>query len=216
MPFDPTPGARQYSSACERNRQPMLAVLQRVLPPAGRALELASGTGQHVAWFARHLPGWQWQPSDRTDEVFASIVAWCDGGEEGLAPLPNVARPLLLDVSSEPWPLPPEARYDLVLCTNMLHIAPWPACAAMMRGVARHLARDGVLVTYGPYLEDGIPTAPSNLEFDAWLRARDPDSGLRRREDVAAAAMDNGLRLRERIEMPANNLMLVFARHAGA
>jgi hypothetical protein len=98
----------------------------------------------------------------------------------------------------------------------MLHIAPWPACACLMRGAARHLAPRGVLVTYGPYLEDDVPTAPTNLEFDAFLRARDPGSGLRRLADVRAEAGARGLALRERIAMPANNLMLVFARDARA
>jgi len=113
-------------------------------------------------------------------------------------------------VLEEPWPLPPEARHDAILCANMLHIAPWAACGALMRGAARRLAPGGVLLTYGPYLEDEVPTAASNLEFDRWLHQRDAVSGLRRREDVEAEARAAGLRLRERVPMPANNLMLVF------
>jgi hypothetical protein len=212
MPFEPTSGARLHSVACERNRQPMLEVLQRVLPAQGRALEIASGTGQHVAWFARHLPGWHWQPTDFTEANLPSIAAWCADDGTGGGPLAKVAPPLRLDVLASPWLPGVPPPFDAILCTNMLHIAPWAACGALMRGAARHLADAGVLVTYGPYLEDEVPTAPSNLEFDAWLRRRDPASGLRRREDVVAAAAAAGLRQRERIAMPANNLMLVFER----
>jgi len=211
MPFEPTPSARLRSAAAERNREPMLAVLRRVLPARGRALEIASGTGQHVAWFAAGLPGWRWQPTDLDAANLPSIAAWCDGA--GGAALANVAPPCRLDVLDDAWPLPADApAWDAMLCANLLHIAPWAACAGLMRGAARHLAADGVLVTYGPCLEDDVPTAASNLEFDAFLRARDPASGLRRREDVCAVAADHGLRLRERVQMPANNLMLVFAR----
>jgi SAM-dependent methyltransferase len=224
MPFDETASARLHSAACERNREPMLAVLRRMLPARGRALEIASGTGQHVAWFAANLPGWHWQPTDFEDANLPSIAAWT-GGDAREPALANVAPPLRLDVRDDPWPLPAEdgdaeaaggPRYDAILCANMLHIAPWPACACLMRGAARHLAPRGVLVTYGPYLEDDVPVAPSNLEFDAFLRARDPASGLRRLADVRAEAAARGLALRERVAMPANNLMLVFARDAGA
>ena len=205
------PDQRLFSAAAERNRQPMLDVLARVLPARGRALEIASGTGQHVAWFARHLPGWEWQPTDFIADNLPSIAAWCDG-RDGEGALANVAPALRLDVLAAPWPLAADARFDAIVCTNMLHIAPAHATAALMRGAARWLGGDGVLVTYGPYLEDDVATARSNLEFDAWLRARDPASGLRRREDVVAAAAAAGLRQRERVAMPANNLMLVFER----
>jgi hypothetical protein len=211
MPSVPLPGERLSGAAAERNSQPMLEVLRRVLPARGRALEIASGSGQHVAFFARHLPGWTWQPTDFDAANLPSIAAWCDG-RDGAAPLAQVAPPLRLDVLETPWPLPPDARFDAILCTNMLHIAPWAACAALMRGAAAHLADGGVLVTYGPYLEDEVPTAPSNLEFDAWLRRRDPASGLRRREAVEREAAAAGLVPRERVAMPANNLMLVFER----
>ena len=194
---------RQHSPACERNRDPILAELRRLLPARGRALELASGTGQHVAWFAAGLPGWTWQPTDRTPDGFDSIAAWCAG-------LPNVRPPCRLDVLAGPWPPADDAPFDAVFCANMLHIAPWPACGALMRGAAARLAPGGLLLTYGPYLEDDVPAAASNLEFDAWLRARDPASGLRRREAVVAEAAAAGLLLRERLAMPANNLMLVF------
>jgi hypothetical protein len=208
--------ARLSSAACERNRQPMLEVLRRVLPPTGRALEVASGTGQHVAWFARHLPGWSWQPTDQDDRSFASIAAWCfgddvEGAQHDESPaLVNVEPPRRLDVLEKPWSV--EGHFDAIVCANMLHIAPWACCAALMRGAASHLAADGVLVTYGPYLVEGEPTAPSNLAFDVDLRARNPAWGLRDLADVTAEAARAGLRLRERVAMPANNLMLVFAR----
>jgi hypothetical protein len=212
------PSARLTSAACERNRQPMLEVLRRVLPPTGRALEIASGTGQHVAWFARHLPGWVWQPTDLDDRSFASIAAWCFGDEpEGASTdespaLVNVEPPRRLDVLQVPWNV--SGRFDAILCANMLHIAPWPCCAALMQGAGRHLADTGVLVTYGPYIVEGEQTAPSNLAFDADLRARDPAWGIRQLGDVVAEAAKAGLALRERVAMPANNLMLVFARES--
>ena len=208
MPRETTlPSDALFSSACERNRQPMLEVLQRVLPAQGRGLEIASGSGQHVAWFAEHLPGWHWQPSDREAAHRRSIAHWCGG-----ALAERVAPALALDVQAWPWPLAPDGRVDAILCANMLHIAPWPACAALMRGADAWLGGSGLLVLYGPYLEADVVTAASNLQFDAWLRARDPDSGLRALDAVVSEAARVGLRLRERVAMPANNLMLVFER----
>jgi hypothetical protein len=158
----------------------------------------------HAAHFAATLPGWRWQPSDGDARSLASIAAWCDG-------LANVLAPLTLDVLANPWPGVP-AIVDAVFCANLLHIAPWATCAGLMRGAARHLAARGLLLTYGPYIVDGEPTAASNLAFDADLRSRDPAWGLRRLADVAAQAAAVGLRLRERVAMPANNLLLVFER----
>lgn len=199
-----------HSPAAERNKQPILDVLRGVLPAQGTALEIASGTGQHVAWFAATLPGWSWQPTDADEGALSAIAAWTS--EAGLA---NVRPPLLLDVMAPQWPSqgPPfAAPFDAIYCANMLHIAPWGTCAALMRGSARHLAPAGVLVTYGPYLEDGVPTAPGNVAFDLSLRARNPAWGIRRVEDVSREAQRVGLALRERHGMPANNLLLVFAR----
>jgi SAM-dependent methyltransferase len=197
------PSQRRHSAAADRNRAPILAVLERLLPPRGIALEIASGSGQHAAHFAAALPGWQWQPSEGDASALASIDAWC-------ADLDNVRPALALDVSA-PWPGVPD-RVDLIFCANLLHISPWPTCAALMQGAARHLAPDGLLVVYGPFVVDGTPTAASNVAFDAELRARDPRWGLRRLEDVAHEADAAGLRLREREAMPANNQLLVFAR----
>ena len=195
-----------FSAPSERNKQPILEVLRTLLPPQGRALEIACGTGQHAAWFAQHLPGWQWQPTDLTDELFADVAARC--AQAGLA---RVQPPLVLDVRSPVWPVAGTA-YDLVYCANMLHIAPWECCAGLMQGAARQLAPQGQLVTYGPYFEDEVPAAEGNLSFDASLRARNPAWGVRRREDVQAEAQRAGLRLAARHAMPANNLLLVWQR----
>jgi len=212
--------ARLCSPAAERNRQPLLEVLRRVLPPTGRALEIASGTGQHTAWFARHLPGWTWQPTDADERALASIAAWCFGDDAAGAqpddtpPLVNVEPPRRLDVLAPSWQV--QGGFDAIVCANMLHIAPWACCAALMRGAARHLARDGVLLTYGPYLVEGEATAASNLAFDADLRARDPAWGLRWLHEVEGEAGREGLRLRERVAMPANNFTLIFERGRAA
>lgn len=200
---------RRHSPAAERNKQPILDVLQRLLPARGAALEIASGTGQHAAYFAAGLPGWTWQPSDLQADALPSIAAWC-ATDNADTPLANVLPALQLDVMAPHWPI--LHPVDAIFCANMLHIAPWPTCAALMRGAARHLAAHGLLLTYGPYLVEGQATAPGNLGFDESLRARDPAWGIRRLGDVAREASGAGLRLREQIAMPANNLLLVFER----
>jgi hypothetical protein len=196
---------RRFSPAAERNRQVILAELQRLLPASGRMLEIASGTGQHAAHCAAALTGWHWQPTEMDPQALAGIDAWCAG-------LPNCSPACRLDVLEPGWPaLPPECRLvDALYCANLLHIAPWACCAALMQGAAARLAPAGQLVLYGPYLLDEQPTAPSNLAFDADLRGRDPAWGLRRLEAVLAQASAVGLRLVEQVAMPANNLMLVL------
>lgn len=196
-----------HSPAAERNRQPILEQLRRLLPPRGTALELASGSGQHVAHFAAAMPGWTWQRSDPDPAALASIAAWCAG-------LPNVRAPLALDASNATWAGAPD-RVDLLLAVNLLHIAPWPVCAALMAGAARHLAPAGLLVVYGPFVEADVPTAASNLAFDADLRRRDPRWGLRDLAAVDAQARSAGLVRRERVAMPANNLLLAWGRSEG-
>jgi len=199
-----------HSPAADRNKQPILDVLRTVLPARGAALEIASGTGQHAAWFAAALPGWTWQPTDADADSLPAIAAWTS--QAGLA---NVRPPLLLDVTAPQWPsqgAPFTEPFDAIYCANMLHISPWATCAGLMQGAARHLAPGGVLVTYGPYLEDDVPTAPGNLSFDQSLRQRNPAWGIRRREDVALEAQRSGLALHQRHAMPANNLLLVFGR----
>lgn len=198
--------APSFSPAADRNKQAILEVLRQVLPDHGNALEIASGTGQHVAWFAAALPQWTWQPTDAMPDALGSISAWV--AEQGL---PNVRPPLVLDVMAPEW-LPGDDKFDLVYCANMLHISPWASCAALMQGGARRLAPGGVLVTYGPYLEDGVPTSEGNLSFDQSLRAQNPAWGIRRREDVAQEAARAGLRLVQRHAMPANNLLLVWGK----
>jgi len=198
-----------YSPAAERNRQPILEVLRQVLAPTGTALEIASGTGQHVAWFAQHLPQWQWQPTDAQGEMLPSIAAYA--AELGLS---NVATPLLLDVMAPTWLLDGSARFDAIYCANMLHISAWSTTAALLQGSALHLAPGGQLITYGPYLEGGVPTSTGNDTFDESLRAQNPAWGIRRLEDVQAQAVVFGLLLAQRHAMPANNLLLVWRRAA--
>lgn len=201
---------RLHSSAAERNRQPILQVLQALLPASGAALEIASGTGQHVAHFAAALPDWRWQPSDAQPDGFETIQAECTA-----AGVTNVRPPVLVDVLDTQWPgsgAAFSAPFDLIYCANMLHIAPWACCAGLMQGAARHLAPHGRLVTYGPYLEDDVPTAPSNRAFDASLRQRNPAWGIRPLHDVAAEAAHAGLQLAARHALPSNNLLLVFER----
>jgi SAM-dependent methyltransferase len=203
MPTDPLP----FSPAAERNKQPILEVLQQLLPATGLVLEIASGTGQHAAHFASAQPGWHWQPTDADDESIPGIAARCSA-------LTNVRPPLRLDVLAEPWP-ESLGRFHAVYCANMLHISPWVTCAALMQGASRHLVEGGgVLVLYGPFIVDGEPTAPSNLAFDASLKQRDASWGLRRLAVVEEEAHRAGLALHRRFDMPANNLLLAFGRGA--
>jgi hypothetical protein len=205
--------ATPISSAADRNKQPILDVLRQVLPARGTALEIASGTGQHVTWFAAGMPDWNWQPTDEAVTALPAIAAAI--AQAGLL---NVRPPLRLDVLAPQWPTqgPPFAQaFDAVFCANMLHISPWPTCAALMRGAARHLAAQGVLVTYGPYFEEDVATAPGNLSFHQSLRLRNAAWGIRRLNDVAQEAALAGLRLAARQAMPANNLLLVWERDPG-
>ena len=192
---------RWFTPTAERNKQPLLDVLSRVLPAQGLVLEIASGTGQHAVHFAAALPGLRWQPSDPDPELRRSIDA-----RRAEAGLPNLLPPVELDVLSATWPV---ARAEAVLCINMIHVAPWAATGALMRGARRALAPGGVLVLYGPYRRGGGHTAPSNAEFDRALRAENPDWGVRDAEAVIDEAGREGLALREIVEMPANNLVIV-------
>ncbi len=202
-----------FSPAADRNKDAILEHLRHLLPAQGALLEIASGTGQHIAWFGVALPGWQWQPTEAVADALPTLAARVAAAQQTHAGLPNVLEPRLLNVMAPDWKV---GRFDAIYCANMLHIAPWATCAALMQGAARHLAPDGQLITYGPYLEDDIPTAAGNLAFDQHLRERDTAWGLRRREDVEAEAARAGLRLQARHALPANNLLLVFGRgHAG-
>ncbi|KAB1070547.1 DUF938 domain-containing protein [Methylobacterium planeticum] len=193
-----------HAPATLRNRDPILAVLARVLPPAGLVLEVAAGTGEHAVHFARGLPHLAWCPSDPDARALRSIAAY-----RARARLPNLMAPLALDASAAHWPVP---RADAVVAINLVHIAPWPASEGLMAGAARVLAPGGALVLYGPFREPDVPTAPGNTAFDADLRGRDPDWGLRDRAAMARLAEANDLALTERVAMPANNLILVFRK----
>lgn len=196
--------AKRVAPAAARNRDAILAVLHGFLPAQGTVLEIASGSGEHIVHFAQSLPHLHWQPSDPESVALASIAAW--SAEAGL---PNIAPPLMLDACVADWPI---ARSDAILCINMIHIAPWEATLGLMAGAGRLLAPGALLYFYGPFREEGVPLAPSNADFDASLKARDPQWGLRWVHEVAEVAGAHGLVLRERIAMPANNLSLVFAR----
>jgi SAM-dependent methyltransferase len=191
--------------AVARNRDPILAVLRRVLPVRGTVLEVASGTGEHAVHFAAALPGLAWQPTDVDADALGSIAA-----HRRSAQLPNLLPALELNAAALPWPVP---RVDAVVAINMIHIAPWAAAEGLMAGAARVLAPAGVLYLYGPFKENGRHTAPSNAAFDASLRACDPQWGVRDLGEVAALAARHGLDFAERIAMPANNLSLVFLVH---
>jgi Protein of unknown function (DUF938) len=202
--------AAQHSPAAERNRAPILQVLRNILPDTGHALEIASGTGQHVAHFASHMPGWVWQPSDALVDGFESIRLWC--AQTGTA---NVREPLRLDVMATRWPSGGDEfadKFDAIFCANMLHIAPWATCAALMAGASKYLLPGGALITYGPHIERDVPTSPGNVAFDESLRQRNPVWGIRNLEDVVHQAAIAELRLTQRINMPTNNLILVFRR----
>jgi SAM-dependent methyltransferase len=195
---------KQTWPAPERNKGPILDVLRRVFPAAGRVLEIASGSGQHVVHFARHLPGLEFQPSDMDDENLASIRAWRRDEQLG-----NVLEPVRLDVLDAAWPVGPCAA---AFNANMIHIAPWPCAEALFGGLGRYLAAGGVFVQYGPFRIGGAHTADSNAAFDADLRRRNPAWGVRDLEAVETLARRQGLVLRERVPMPANNQSLVFVR----
>jgi SAM-dependent methyltransferase len=195
---------RWFTPSADRNKGPILAVLERVLPRTGFVLEIGSGTGQQVAHFARALPHLTWQPSDPDADFRKSVQEWII--REGLG---NVRAPVELDVFRHPWPL---ARADAIVCINMIHVAPWAATGALLGGAKDVLPDGGVLFLYGPYRRFGRHTAPSNEAFDAQLRAQDPGWGLRDLEAVVELAGAAGLELEEVVDMPANNFGVIFRK----
>ncbi len=195
---------RRFAPATERNRGPILAILDRVLPKRGIVLEIASGSGEHAQFFGRALGGVTWQPSDTDADARASIAAWTEAS--GLA---NVAVPLALDVTASSWPID---RADAVVAINMVHISPWAATLGLFTGAARLLPAGAPLYLYGPYRRVGVELAPSNLTFDRNLRLQNPAWGLRELDAVTDVAETMGFSRLEVIEMPANNLSLVFQR----
>ena len=194
--------AKQRVPATERNREPIREVLARELPASGTVLEIASGSGEHAAYFARAFPHLVWQPSDADEPALASIAAWRADAE-----LPNLCAPIALDVTAPSWPI---AHADAILCINMIHISPWDATLGLFAGAARLLAGEALLYLYGPYRFGGVFTAASNAEFDRWLRDRDRRWGVRDIDEVVVAAAGHGFALREAVAMPANNHSLVF------
>lgn len=195
---------KSSSPAAQRNRDPIVEVLRSVLPERGLVLEVASGTGEHAVHFARAFPKLMFQPSDPDPSALRSIEAW--RAEAGLF---NLLPPVTLDARAKDWPVD---GADAVVCINMVHISPWAATEGLMRGAARLLPPGAPLYLYGPYRQDGVPTAPSNEAFDESLKARDPEWGLRNLEDVAAEAERHGFALEAVFPMPANNLSVVFRR----
>ncbi len=195
---------RRSAPAVARNVEHIIAVLEDWLQTEGTVLELASGTGEHVVAFARHFPKLEWQPSDANPDALRSIAAWREA-----RPSDNLALPIALDARDREWLV---ERVDAILSINMVHISPWAAALGLIEGAARLLGPGSPLILYGPWVEQGVDTAPSNLAFDTDLRERDTEWGLREVETFALAATERGLTLEHRRAMPANNLMLLFRR----
>jgi len=189
--------------SADRNKEPILEVLRRVLPTKASVLEIASGSGQHAVHFAGHLSGITWLPSDMDTERRASIRAWREESE-----LTNLLEPLHIDVTTTDWNV---GQFDAIYNSNLIHITPWKCCLGLLAGSQRHIRPGGLLIIYGPFRIGGAHTAPSNQAFDDDLRSRDPNWGVRDLEAVEDAA--GGFSLEERVEMPANNQILVFRRN---
>ncbi len=200
---------RRHSPSTERNRSAILDVLRGVMPQSGTILEIASGTGEHAAWLTPQLPEMTWQPSDLDTDNFASIEAWAEDA--------RVLKPIRLDVTENDWGEGAVAdRLVAIVCINMIHISPWTACEGLIEGASRLLPEGGVLYLYGPYRRNGRHTAQSNADFDFSLRQRNPEWGVRDLETVVAYADINGLILDRVVDMPANNLSVIFRRRAPA
>lgn len=198
-----SPRAKPYSEACEQNKAPILTVLREVFREPGLILEIGSGTGQHAVHFARELPHLDWQPTDQADYL-PGIRLWI--AEAGLS---NLRQPLELDTRREPWPVTQAAG---VFSANTTHIMHWPAVEGLFRGIGRVLQPGGAFCLYGPFNYGGRYTSASNTEFDAFLKRRDPASGIRDFDDLDQLARSNGLRLLRDYPMPVNNRTLVWVR----
>ncbi len=210
---------RQYAPATERNQEPILAVLQKILPPTGTILEIASGTGQHSIYFAPRLYPRQWLPSEPNAELRLSIAAWQEANK-----CENLYPPIDLDVCENPWSIERDELPDgitaqnlatdpitAIVNINMIHISPWQACLGLMAGANRLLPAGGILYLYGPF-KGKEQTAPSNLAFDRSLRSSNPAWGVRELDQVISVAANHDLKLLEVVEMPANNLSVIFQR----
>ena len=193
---------KRHAPATARNSEPLAVVLAEELPDRGLVLEIASGSGEHAVFLARRFPALDWQPSDVDPEALASVDAWA--AEAAVA---NLRPAIALDAAQANWPI---AAADAVLCVNMVHISPWSAAVGLFTGAGRILTSGAPLVLYGPFIEPGRETAPSNLAFDQSLKQRNSEWGLRNTADLDALAADHGLRRTARHAMPANNLVLVY------
>ena len=193
---------KRHAPATARNSEPLAEVLAEELPDRGLVLEVASGSGEHAVFLARQFPALDWQPSDVDLEALASVDAWA--AEAAVA---NLRPAIALDAAQANWPI---AAADAVLCVNMVHISPWSAAVGLFTGAGRILTSGAPLVLYGPFIEPGRETAPSNLAFDQSLKQRNSEWGLRNTADLDALAADHGLRRTARYAMPANNLVLVY------
>lgn len=195
---------RRFAPATARNREPILAILQRTLPRRGLVLEVASGSGEHAVFFAEKFPHLTFQPTDPDPDARLSIASWREASA-----LPNLLPPLELSATSTVWPV---ERADAILNINMVHISPWEAALGLFRGAGQLLATGSVLYMYGPFKIGGVHTAPSNESFDESLRARNPQWGVRNLDDIIAAAAEQGLRHDETVPMPANNQSVIFRK----
>jgi len=198
--------AKRHAPATLRNRDAIVSVLREILPETGLVLEVASGSGEHVVHFAHAFPALDWQPSDPEPAALASIDAW-----RAEAAMANLRPPVVLDAAAGDWPI---ERADAMLCINMVHISPWAATEGLVARAGQLLPSGAPLYLYGPYIRTDVPTAESNLAFDASLRARNPDWGLRALDEVVVLATRHGLTFERLVEMPANNLSLVFRTKA--
>ncbi len=198
-------GKRFSSPSALRNREAIWNILQAFLPEKGMVLEIASGSGEHAIHFAARLPKLIWQPSDPSSKARASIREWSSEKR-----LENLLSPLDIDVTNEVWPV---ERADAILAINMVHISPWSATEGLMKGAGKLLPRDGCLILYGPYKQEGREFVESNVDFDNWLRNQDMQWGIRQLEEVAELAAQCSLKLSSVIDMPANNLSVIFRRN---
>ena len=202
---------RMFSPSAARNAAPILVILQRVLPARGVVLEIGCGTGEHAAHFATAMPQLTWFPSDPNPDARASTAAWTS-----FSRLSNVRAPLDIDVCASEWGIEQDAPFDAIVSLNMIHIAPWAASLGLFAGAGRVLRTGALLILYGPFTRDGLHNAPSNAAFDASLKARDPSWGVRDIADLERLGELSGLILRETIDLPANNRLLVFAKLGNA
>lgn len=202
------PDLRQYAPATQRNRQPILDVLIKILPSFGNILEIASGTGEHALFFSPHFSPRKWIPSDINKQSIESIKSWINFSSTN-----NIESPLLLDVNAESWYIPEHLNpINSIININMIHISPWKSCIGLMKGVEQIVPSGGILYLYGPFKINNQHTAPSNEQFDQYLKIQNPQWGVRNLDDVILLANQYKLNFKEIISMPANNFSVIFER----